>query len=347
MEHQAKDEKKWKSCFIIFSEVTIANDIYIIDEFTFKVDEIPEIIQSDKSSQFKLLTNSFTCEGSVSVDNAHLKAIIGIKIFLNRISLIGYCETRIVGHLITTVEKCEVGEKFLVLSSVIHNVRKFKHEITPGDLVSLTKTKESYLETSLSLLKRALSTQSLEEKILMLSSCLERLGLEECKEYTKLKCQKCGYEEFTNNKATKKYSKEILKQKGATLSSINNFLERDRNKIAHGGGERNVAFYSELKQSILKIQSLVVEIMANRYNTHLVNSQTSIVDLPFVVYPYEKNLNGYTLSKETIRFSSTAGISGVNNMSERAKGNLTFEIGVSFNESNPIINTHFQKVFFP
>lgn len=347
MEYRATSEKRWKSCFIIFSEVIIANDTYNIDDFILKVEPIPDIIQVDKSSRFKLITNSFAISSADSIENAYLKSINGVKTFLNRISLIGYCETQLVSHWITTIEKCEVGEKFEVLSSVIRNVRDFKYEITPASLLKLSKTKEPYLEIALSFLKRALSTQSLEEKIIMLASCLERLGLEECKDYSHTKCEKCGYEVVTNNKLTKRWSKEILKQKGATSTAIANFLERDRNKIAHGGGERDVAFYSDLKQSILKIQHLIVEIMAERYDAEFVNSQTSVIDLPFVVYEYEKGEMGYAMTKKPIKFSSMAGISIINNASKRAKENLTFEVGVSFNESNPIIHPHFQRVFFP
>lgn len=346
MEGENHINRKWRSYFIFFSEVPVSNGVYDIDEYQFLIETLPDLNQLGIDTRLKLLSITFSYNDSQSIEDAYLKSINGTELFLNRISLIGYCETRIQRHLVTSIDMCDVGEKFEVLSSAIIHNRRFKYEIQPADFLELKTRKEPYIEIALSFLQKALSSHSLEERIMMLAACLEKLGAEESNEYGQIKCTRCGHVEPTNAKATKKYSRILLQDKGAKTKDILNFLERDRNKIAHGGGNRSVQFYSDLKESILKIQSLIVEIVADRLKANFVNSTTSILDLPFVVYQYEKSVDGFIKSGD-VRFSSKAGVSMVSNVSQRARDNITLEVGVAFNQTNPIIHKSFQEAFFP
>ncbi len=126
-------------------------------------------------------------------------------------------------------------------------------------------------------------------------------------------------------------------------------MNRDRNKIAHGGGKRDIQFYSDLKLSLLKIQGLVTEIVAELLNAKLVNSQTSIIDLPAAIYKFvRQNNDTYELTGEqSIKFASVVGISEVKNMSQRAKNNLIVDFYIKTDSSNTMLHPGIQKVFFP
>lgn len=340
----------WKSIFIIYSEVEICNSQLHFQGSVLCIEDFSEQINdSVNNQQLKLLTVILDVEDKIQ--EVYLKSLDIVEKFLDFASLIGYCEVQMLDHIITIPTYSEVGKEFEGLSSKIIHKRTYKEGITATDLLKIGQigVVNQYLEIALSFLRRALSTQSLEEKIIMLASCLEKIASVESNEYVKTKCAECGHEKDTSMKATKRFLKDILVKKGASNKEVQNFLDRDRNKVAHGGGVRDVKFYSELKESILKVQHLVVEIMSEKLGVDLVNSGTSVIDLPAAIYKYIKQADGsFDLTGEdAIRFYSIAGISRVNNMSERAKSNLTLDLALTTDSSNPMLNPEFQKTFFP
>jgi predicted nucleic-acid-binding Zn-ribbon protein len=302
------------------------------------VEKTPPFITIENNPQVKLLTILFDYS-DLPIEEVYFTSINIVNKFLSRISLLGYCASEILTHIITTIDKIDVGVPFKVLSTDILHSREFRFSINKSFIDKVSKFHDEYLEDALSFLWKALSTDSLEEKIIMLSACLEKLGSIECEEFTKITCHKCKNEEYTSIKATKRYLKELLKSYGASQKQVNDFLDRDRNKIAHGGGKRDIAFYSDLKKSILNIQHLIVEIMSNRFNADLVNSTTSVIDMPFAVYQFEQNINKEFIRSETY-ISSQSGISKVKNMDEKSYRNVSVKLGLLDIHINRIESPH-------
>ncbi len=341
---------KWKSVFAFYSEVPVTEFQLDFEGAAITIKVLPEEWRTpENQSKFNLLYIRFDLIGKI--EEAYLLALSTANRFLNRVSLVGYCKAYIDNHIITTSDTCEIGEEFEVFSTDIHHTRNYQNAICAEDILSVRplNSDESYIEAALTFLRKGLSSDSLEENILMLAACLERLGSELSPDYVIKKCTNCYHEETTQIKATKKFSEKILKDKGGEKKDIENFLNRDRNKIAHGGGKRDIQFYSDLKLSLLKIQGLVTEIVAELLNAKLVNSQTSIIDLPAAIYKFvRQNNDTYELTGEqSIKFASVVGISEVKNMSQRAKNNLIVDFYIKTDSSNTMLHPGIQKVFFP
>lgn len=353
-------ENNWKTIFVIYSAVGIAKGEYKYKNAEINIDYLGSIrslnveVYTDNVERFRVMTIKLAMSDE-KIDEVYLKSRQIAYEYLARISLLGYCAAEIIRHIITTCEYCEMGNHFEVLSTDILHVQNYKVEIQPNDFegIYVSEKNDEYLEVSIGFLRRSLTTNSLEEKIINLYACLERIAANECIDYKIESCKNCGFSATTELRLTKKFIKRLLKERGVDNKSINDFADRDRNKIAHGAGLRDGQFYRDLKDTILKIQHAVLEIIKIRTNANLVNSRTTVVEDPRVVYNFRiRNDLNYELidngNSASIIMSTMAGISKVVDSSEKAEANGEFKFGVSYGKENlHLKNSDFQSEFFP
>ncbi len=353
-------ENSWKTIFVIYSAVGIAKGKYKYKNAEINIDFLQSIkslnveVYTDNADRFRVMTIKLGISDD-KIDEVYLKSRQIAYEYLARVSLLGYCAADIIKHIITTVEYCEIDNCFEVLSTDILHVRNYRIEIQPKDFegVYVSEKNDEYLEVSIGFLRRALTTNSLEEKVINLYGCLERIAANECIDYKVQSCKNCSFSEITKLKLTKKFIKQLLKERGVDRKSINDFADRDRNKIAHGAGLRDGQFYKDLKDTILKVQHAVLEIIKLKANANLVNSITTVIEDPRVIYNFRirNDLNYELIDKSnsgSIIMSTMAGISKVEDSSESARANGEFKFGVSYGKENlHLTNSEFQKEFFP
>ena len=205
------------------------------------------------------------------INEIHAKSLEVLNRFLNRLSLVGFCKTEIIKHFSTSLSLCEIGQSFDVLWSGIQYEIKYNCEITSKDLIASENEDDIKYEQALDLFRKALATDSYEEKIIFLTTCLERIGEKDCQEYVenKYKCSKCGYE--GRMRATYKATRNYIRQVLFNDSGKDKDLFGKRHAIAHGGS-RNGAFYDSLAEPIGNSIATIASILAEKFGLNFVNA---------------------------------------------------------------------------
>lgn len=340
----------YKSDFILYSEIEVSRGIYPFQDFIIVIDTIKPPYETDDHSHFKVITCETEEIHDKSIEDIYFGHFGKIEIFLGLISNIGYCSAKLFNHVITCPKFCELTTEFQILSKEIYHTRTFKYGIDPSDFINinLNSNETHYLNPVIVFINKSLSTDSIEQKILLLYAALERIASNNSNEYVNRICPDCNAIQQTELKDVRKYIKALLSDGGASQADIKLFYEL-RNKIAHGSGTRNVKFYSEIRRTILNLQHIVIGFVCHSLQINQVNSQTSIVDLPIAVYRFVRNENNIIelAGNNSACISQTAGISQVKGMSDKALDNLEVRMGIYTDEKNLIFTRELRENYFP
>ncbi|MGI8638414.1 MAG: hypothetical protein ACR2MG_00440 [Pyrinomonadaceae bacterium] len=283
-----KGEKNyWNSRFAIYCDVSLKPERYEFEDCEIKVEVLPEqlnqIIGTSSNLRFVNLRQNDFIDKNIS--EIHAKSLEVLNRFLNRISLVGFCKTEIIKHFSTSLMSCQIGQSFDVLWSGIQYENKYDCEITNKDLIASKNEDDANYEQALDLFRKALATNSNEEKLIFLTTCLERISEKDCQEYAEneYKCSECGYEGKTraNYKATRYYIRHVLFN--------NNGKDKDlfdkRHVIAHGGS-RNSVFYDSLAESIGKSIATIASILAEKFGLNFVNATNIFSKSGWEIYTF-------------------------------------------------------------
>lgn len=350
------NNKKWISRFIIDSGVPMESGTFEFENCLVEATNVHKKFFEyfhgifNHPSGLKMITIVLEESSEMEIVQIYHKNFETLEKLLNRISLIGYCNSALLVHVSTTILECEAGENFETL--ITHHIvpKKYGVSFPPKGFNELKKVSADF-EISLGFFRRALTTNSLEEKILMLSTCLERRAWTETTDTVKkivcdndkcqfspnfLVCEKCGNERNndTGQKATKRYLKEVLSQKieldnddiknGKTVKKIVKDFDEARNKIAHGSGERGKEFLDNIEDSINNVQSSVAAILAERLESNFVNANYSWVKDNLIKISGKRDAEGFEceIKSEHLIFNSI-----VSQAPNSAKGQLLLDLG--------------------
>ena len=335
----------YNSHFLIYSEVTIKEMKIIFNGFGVEINRMPDHFRINVPSERGRILTVTEKDSSQDIQNAYFRAIKISESIMGRISLVGFCPTQIVQHLLTTELKCNGNGEFNVLRTYAIVSRDYLNPISEIDLGSKNYEAQLYLEEALNHYRLAIGATTKEEKIIQFYACLERISVEECSENIRKRCNLCKGEVDTGMKATRKYIQQILLTSGCLIENINKFLNA-RHKIAHGAGSRDSKFYSELEECLLKVQGHITNILLNRLNLKSVSSTFAMQDLPFIQLRVRRLANGdFDLRDKDIEVNIKMGVSEVPNQSAESKANMTLLAGLDFNNDS-VFNSNFRKSFF-
>jgi len=269
-----KGEKKyWNSRFAIYCDVSLKPERYEFEDCEIKVEVLPkqlnQIVGTSNNLRFvNLMQNELIDK---NINEIHAKSLEVLDRFLNRISLVGFCKTEIIKHFSTSLLSCESGQSFEVLFSGLQYEDKYSCEITSKDLIASKNDVDVDYEQALNLFRKALATNSYEEKVIFLATCLERISQKDSQDFKEYmyKCSECGFEgkTITDEKATRNYIRDVLFNKNGKDKD----LFSKRHKIAHGGS-RNSAFYDSLAESIGNSIDTIAFILAEKFGLKFVNA---------------------------------------------------------------------------
>ncbi|ULQ58325.1 hypothetical protein KJS94_08970 [Flavihumibacter rivuli] len=343
----------WVSKFIISSEVPLQLGVYEFSDVRVEIKELPvnDILVFDRSTlRYCELYIDESFDNNIEEVFLYLSDLCWK--FLSRVSLVSYAKAELVLHIVTSKNEVPNGHDFLILSNFHSHFRNYKIPVGPNDLLGFgtLNDEREYLDVIINMFARAINSVSWEEKVMLFSSILERISMEEGDEFVEKVCNNCGVSSKSKMKATKRISKRLLNEKGVSNSDINLFLESNRNRIAHGGGKRDLKFLEDLVKSVSSIQHVIAELLIDRFNVRMVNSQTSFVGKPWVIYRFKHDSSGEIVlaDGEYFTFKANALISKVASGDDLAHSNIEVCVGISTGSDNFFLsNKSFQKAFFP
>jgi hypothetical protein len=205
---------------------------------------------------------------------------------IDRISLIGYCEARILGLISVCKEQVAPEEDFAIIQMNYFKER-WVNNIKPEQLLFQTSEKN---ERYLRLLRDALNTPSLEEKLLRYFSLIEQIAQDESSETIKQTCGECGHEIDTGMKKTNAFIREVLTKYGISKKDVNT-ITTYRGKIAHGGGRRSQQYFLDIEMFAIKMESPAFRETLERIRVEVNNGEN--IHAP-----------GFPISKPVYRFNS-------------------------------------------
>jgi Apea-like HEPN len=356
--------KKWISRLIIDSGVPLESGSFEFEGCMIETIDVPSSFSEyfpnkfENISGLKMVTIIVEMSEDLDIFEVYLKTLEVLDKLLNRISLLGYCNSNLLMHVSTTDFRCEIDGNFesLVTDQIVPKNYKLSF---PLDVIQKIEPIPYDLEVSLSFFRRALTTNSLEEKILMLSTCLERIAGSEATDTVKkivcdnckcnfipdiLVCEKCNKERKndTGQKATKRYLKQILtkqlelmprkylnKDEIKPVNRIINDFDEARNKVAHGGGERDLEFFVSMEESIAHVQDAIATLLAQRLGCDFVNANFSWVKQPLMRMSGRKiGLGDYLFNPIRSNYSIINLV--IDQAPDDSKGKLTLDFGKYF-----------------
>ena len=227
---------------------------------------------------------------------AHLEN--GLNKFLDRISLVSYGKSARHSILSIAPESVKPDEKFDIAFPQWSTNRKTINIRLPDLKYSSEITSEQQRWERL--LRLGLNAISGEEKYINYYSLLEEIARYESTEFIVNKCRNCKHEETTGRKATNNYIKNLLNKYDIDEDLINK-ASSIRNKIAHGGAEKNKTFYADVAKLNSHLEEVCLLELEERLNIYIRNRLNAhIVDIPMVKHTCVCNLdNSFDLINTT------------------------------------------------
>ncbi len=173
---------------------------------------------------------------------------------------------------------------------------------------------------------------------------LEEIARDESSEFIVSTCTHCKHEVNTGRKATNKFIKDLLRKYDIDKMLIKK-APNIRNKIAHGGAEKDKSFYSDVAKINSHLEEVCLLELEARLNVDIINRLNAhIVDIPMVKHVCVCNSEG---SFDLIHSAQTipARFVKLRHSSESAFKDQRALIGMPLDKKGrPIINPFYASV---
>jgi hypothetical protein len=225
-----------------------------------------------------------------NAEEAHLIGIDTLEKFLDRLSLVSYAPCR----LLKVISSCPVevaeNEPFkMVTEDLMQEIES--PEVKPEHITPFNELPEnSEVLLAVHLIRQALGAESVEQHLLHLHNAAERIALDETDDRIQNQCPKCEHI-WDGPPASRRAVRRLLKERRVTRKDADDSMNY-RGRIAHGGGQRNVAFNKRVTELAGAIEGATISTVANRAEV-MVNRQSGIVvGRPITLHEARKEKDG-------------------------------------------------------
>lgn len=267
-----------------------------------------------------------------------------LNCFIDRLSFVSYCQASLQNIISISPDIVKLGEIFEIAVPQANQIRKTNNILLSK--LNYDKPLNPQYRRLERLMRLGLNSFSEEEKYLSYYSLLEEIANNESTEYIETTCNKCGHVTSTGRKKTGNFIKNLLEQHGLD-SKMRKEAESIRNKIAHGGAEKNKEYFS----NVVKISSHLEEIclieIESRFEIDIVNRLSNhIIDIPMFKH------SCMALSNHDFEFiSSTLTVNSrfvkLKHSDEAKFENQSSSVGVSYNQRPNLSEIAFPDILMP
>lgn len=203
-----------------------------------------------------------------------------INNFLDRISLSSYGWASIQNILSIGPDKVKPNDKFEIAipQFIIHRKTANLDLSNLKSNVELNSSQQRWVR----LLRLGLNASSEEEKFICYYSLLEEIAREESAEFIVNTCKKCSAEVNTGRKATNNFIRDMMKKHDVDRDLTDKASEL-RNKIAHGGADKNRTHFSNVAKINSHMEEICLIELEKRTRINVINRlHAHIVDIPVI-----------------------------------------------------------------
>jgi hypothetical protein len=256
--------------------------------------------------------------------------------FLDRVSLASYGWASIHDILSIAPDKVKPNEEFEIAFPQFSINRKTIN-LNLSNLKSKVELNFSQQRWA-RLLRLGLNASSEEEKFICYYSLLEEIAREESSEFIVNTCKNCNTQVNTGRKATNNFIKNLMKKHDMEFDLVDKAPEI-RNKIAHGGADKNKAYFSYVAKINSHMEEICLIELESRLKIDVINRlHAHIIDIPMVKHHCICNMeNSFDLIQSTQTLP--ARFVKLKHSSESMFQNQTAQVGMPLDKNGmPIIN---------
>jgi hypothetical protein len=260
------------------------------------------------------------------IRDAHTKAEGVISEFLDRLALIAYAGVQLHAIFSTTPTSVKMGQEFQMVLPYVQDSSDWP-AIGPDDISAFDTVEATPgVRFALTRVRKGLASGENEERFFNSYLALENIAKEESAVTVKKTCRECGAIEDTGIKATHNQIREELMKDGRDEKAARN-AAKVRGKIAHGDGDRDAKFLSNLAEWTATVEGTAVGMVAERSGAKVRQRNRVFPRVPSTLLDCRCHADG-AFSVQGFNVSTQAVLSTVSRAVEvTGRGRVQFGIG--------------------
>lgn len=252
----------WRTRAYIYSHAPLSVEEFLVGNF--KIILRPDVLSPDCEKGVYIIDVTLEGLDKSNPEEAHIIGMDTLEAFIDRLSIISYAPCEVLKVISTCPIEVIVDKPFSMVTLDLFKILETP-KINPDQMAPFNKlADDSPVLRSAHLVRQALSVKTVEQRLLYLHSAAELIALDESDERVKNKCPECKHE-WDGPKSSRRAVRKLLQDRNVSREDVDDAMEY-RGRIAHGGGQRNVAFNKRVTELAGAIEGAVISTIANRAN---------------------------------------------------------------------------------
>ena len=241
----------------------------------------PTLRESQWPSHIKVVDAILNGCKTSNAAEAHIAGLELINTFLDRLSLVTYSRCTLLTAVSTCPASISVGVEFQIVTHDLY-WHVAPTTILPDHIAHFEKLhRDSPVHEAAHHVRKALSEGAAEQHLLHLHIAAERIALSETDEKVRHACPSCKHE-WDGQPASRRAVRALLGKRGVSTKDSDDAVNY-RGRIAHGGGERNLAFYERVTELAGAVEGAVLSSIAERSGAKVLQRRNIVIGMPITV----------------------------------------------------------------
>ena len=250
----------------------------------------PKLIGDQWPSHVKVIDAFLSGLDTTSAEEAHVAGINLVSTFLDRISVVTYSRCSLVKIISTCPASVSPGVEFHIATHDFYSSIDTP-KVSSDHLAAFERLPaDSVVHEAAHHARKALSEGVAEQHLLHLHIAAERIALSETHEKVKYTCPNCKHE-WDGRPASRRAVRALLGKRAVSPNDCDDAIEY-RNRVAHGGGERDLAFYERVTELAGAVEGAVLSTIAERSGIRILQRRNIVVGMPITISRARRNSDG-------------------------------------------------------
>lgn len=269
----------WRTRCLLELNADLSNEPFLIGNH--RILSRPTLRESQWPSHIKVVDAVLNGCNTSNAAEAHIAGLELINKFLDRLSLVTYSRCTLLKAVSTCPASVPVGVEFQIATHDLYlhvaPVTVLPHHIAPFEKLHA----DSPVHEAAHHVRKALSEGAAEQHLLHLHIAAERIALSETDEKVRHACPSCKHE-WDGQPASRRAVRALLGKRGVSTKDGDDAVNY-RGRIAHGGGERNLAFYERVTELAGAVEGAVLSSITERSGAKILQRRNIVIGMPITV----------------------------------------------------------------